>query len=84
MLSIRLPADIEDRLEQLAKVTGRTKEFHAREAILRHLEDLEDVYLAEQALTELCAGRDRTYSLEEVICDLGLEGFVRERRDHDV
>ena len=73
MLAIRLPADIEERLEHLAKATGRTKTFYAREAILQHLEDLEDVYLAEQALTELRAGRDRTYPLEEVIRDLGLE-----------
>lgn len=73
MLTIRLPADIEERLEQLAKATGRTKTFYAREAILRHLEDLEDVYLAEQALIELREGRSRTYTLEEVACDLGLE-----------
>ncbi len=73
MLTIRLPADIEKRLEQLAKATGRTKTFYAREAILRHLEDLEDVYFAEQALIELREGRSRTYTLEEVARDLGLE-----------
>ena len=61
MLTIRLPADIEERLEQLAKATGRTKTFYAREAILRHLEDLEDVYLAEQSLIELREGRSRTH-----------------------
>ena len=73
MLTIRLPADIEERLEQLAKATGRTKTFYAREAILRHLEDLEDVYFAEQALIELREGRSRTYTLEEVARNLGLE-----------
>ncbi|MCY4496893.1 MAG: TraY domain-containing protein [Rhodospirillaceae bacterium] len=67
------PADIEERLEHLAMATGRTKTFYARETILQHLEDLEDVYLAEQTLTELRAGRERTYPLEEVIRDLGLE-----------
>ena len=40
MLAIRLPAAIEKRLERLAKRTGRTKTYYAREAILRHLEDL--------------------------------------------
>ena len=49
MLAIRLPADIEGRLEALAKATGRTKTFSAREAILEHLSDLEDLYLAEHA-----------------------------------
>ena len=73
MLAIRLPADIEERLEHLAKVTGRTKTFYAREAILQHLEDLEDVYLAEQRLIDLREGRSRTYTLDEVARDLGLE-----------
>ena len=73
MLTIRLPADIEERLEELAKATGHTKSFYAREAILRHLEDLEDLYLAEQSLIELREGRSRTYTLDEVARDLGLE-----------
>ena len=73
MLAIRLPADIEERLERLAERTGRTKTFHAREAILRHLEDLEDVYLAEQRLVELWAGRSRTFTLDEVARELGQE-----------
>jgi len=46
MLAIRLPADVESRLEALAKSTGRTKTFYAREAIMEHLADLEDYYLA--------------------------------------
>ena len=45
MLAIRLPEEIEKRLDALAKATGRTKTFYAREAILEHLEDLEDIYL---------------------------------------
>ena len=46
MLAIRLPADIEARLTALAAKTGRTKTFYAREAILSHLDDMEDAYLA--------------------------------------
>ena len=56
MLAIRLPTDIEERLDRLAKATGRTKTFYAREAILEHLDDLEDLYLAEQRLIENRAG----------------------------
>ncbi len=33
-LAIRLPAEIEKRLDDLAKATGGTKTFYAREAIL--------------------------------------------------
>ena len=50
MLALRLPQDIEKRLAALAKKTGRTKTFYAREAILRHLEDLEDYHLARKRL----------------------------------
>lgn len=46
MLAIRLPEDIEARLTALATKTGRTKTFYAREAILEHLDDIEDAYLA--------------------------------------
>ena len=52
MLAIRLPAEVEDRLDALAKATGRTKTYYAREAILAYLEDLEDTYLAEKRLEE--------------------------------
>ena len=67
MLALRLPEEIEDRLNNLAKKTGRTKSFYAREAILEHLDDLEDLYLAEKRLEDLQAGRSRTYTLEEVM-----------------
>ena len=72
MLAIRLPADIEHRLEALAEATGRTKTFYAREAIVEHMDDLEDIYLAERRLEDLRAGRSRAFTLEEVERDLGL------------
>ena len=50
MLALRLPPEIEKRLDTLAKKTGRTKSFYAREAILRHIEDLEDYHLATKRL----------------------------------
>ena len=72
MLAIRLPADIEGRLEALAKATGRTKTFSAREAILEHLSDLEDLYLAEKRLAKVRSGKSKTYSLSAVEQELGL------------
>lgn len=72
MLAVRLPTEIEERLEKLAKTTGRTKTYYVRQAILEYLDDLEDLYLAEQRLIDLHAGRSRTYTLEEVERDLGL------------
>jgi RHH-type transcriptional regulator, rel operon repressor / antitoxin RelB len=72
MLAIRLPADIEKRLDRLAKRSGRTKTYYAREAILKHLEDLEDLQIAEERLRALRAGRSRTYTQEEIERELGL------------
>jgi RHH-type rel operon transcriptional repressor/antitoxin RelB len=46
MLALRLPPDIEQRLDVLAKKTGRSKSYYAREAILRHIEDIEDASVA--------------------------------------
>ncbi|MCF6194813.1 MAG: TraY domain-containing protein [Kangiellaceae bacterium] len=46
MLAIQLPEEIENRLSSLAAKTGRTKTFYAREAILEHLAEMEDKYLA--------------------------------------
>jgi RHH-type rel operon transcriptional repressor/antitoxin RelB len=72
MLAIRLPASIEKRLERLAKRTGRTKTFYAREAILQHLEDLEELYLAERALDRIRKGEEQTIPLEDVMKRHGL------------
>jgi RHH-type rel operon transcriptional repressor/antitoxin RelB len=74
MLAIRLPAEVETRLEVLAKATGRTKTFYAREAILEYLDDLEDLYLAEQRLIDIRAGKTQTVPLDEVIKRYGMEG----------
>ena len=74
MLAIRLPAEIEDRLDALAKATGRTKTFYAREAILEYIDDLEDVYLAEKRLEDIRAGRTKTIPLEKIMKRHGMEG----------
>ena len=73
MLAIRLPQAIEKRLEKLARRTGRTKSFYVREAILQHLEDLEDLYLAERTLKRIRNGEEKTFSLEDVLKRHGVE-----------
>jgi RHH-type transcriptional regulator, rel operon repressor / antitoxin RelB len=72
MLAIRLPEKIEKRLDRLAKRTGRTKTHYAREVVLRHLDDLEDIYHAEKALAAIRSGRSRTIPLEKVMRRHGL------------
>ena len=72
MLAIRLPHAIEKRLECLARRTGRTKTYYAREAILKHLDDLEDLYLAEGALERIRRGEERTIPIKTVMKRHGL------------
>jgi RHH-type transcriptional regulator, rel operon repressor / antitoxin RelB len=74
MLAIRLPLSIEKRLEKLARRTGRTKTYYARQAILEHLEDLEDMYLAEGVLERIRDGEERTIPLKRVMKRHGLAG----------
>ena len=68
MIAVRLPPGIEKRLERLARRTKRSKTFYVREAILQHLEDLEDYYLAVERLEDGLPG----VPLEEVERRLGL------------
>lgn len=71
--AVRLPDETFERLQALSARTGRTATYYIREAIETHLDDLEDRYLAEQALTRREAGQSRTYSLDELDTELGLD-----------
>lgn len=65
--SIRLTPETEQRLNALATMTGRSKAFYLRELIERGLDELEALYIAEQRLIDLKAGRSETVPLEEVM-----------------
>ena len=73
MLSIMLPESIERRLEKLAKRTGRTKTFYVHEAILQHLEEFEDLYLAERSLLRIHRGEKSSIPFADVVKRHGLE-----------
>ncbi len=68
MLAIRLPEEIEKRLDVLAKKTGRTKTYYVREAVIDHLEELEDIYLALQRLES----PKKRWSLEDLEKEIDL------------
>lgn len=63
--AVRLPVETYDRLKALADRTGRTTAYYIREALEEHLEDLEDIYLGEQALERIRRGEDEVISAEE-------------------
>ena len=72
-MAVRLPDEMYNRLKGLADKTGRSATYYLREAIQEHMDDLEDIYLAEQVRERIRKGEERTYTLEEVGQELGLE-----------
>lgn len=68
--SIRLPEDLEARLERLAARTGRTKSFYIKQAIEEHIADLEDFYLAERRMCEYDPAENAT--LDEMMIRHGV------------
>ncbi len=69
-MAIRLDDELYKRLSAVAKKTGRTATFYVREAIEEHLEDLEDRYLAEDALNKLNSGKDTVMTSDAFWNDL--------------
>ena len=72
-ISLRLPDDVEARLERLSRRTGRSKTFYMIEAITEKIDDLEDFYLAEEIAGRVRSGKEKVWSLDEVERDLGLD-----------
>ena len=70
-LSIRLDDDLAARLERLARLTGRSKSFYVKQAIEHHIEDLEDLYLAQRIAKRVAEGRERLIPLEQIERELG-------------
>ena len=69
MLAIRLEEELEQQLDLLVKTRGSNRSAIVREAIVRYLEDNEDLELARLALTDADGGK----SIAEVRKDLGLD-----------
>ena len=72
-ISLRLPDEIAERLDNLAKLTGRTKTYYLREAIFRHLDDMEDIYISESRLEELRSGKVKPLTLNDLIESHGVD-----------
>lgn len=71
MLAVRLDPELEARLEAVARRTGRTKSFYARQALVEKIEELEDMAALEEALRDPEAGR--TIGLDQMRRELGLD-----------
>ena len=71
--SVRLDPAVEARLDNLAQVTGRSKATVLHELIEQGLDELEDAVLAAAALKRIREGKEKTYTLDDVITELGLD-----------
>lgn len=74
MLTVRLPKEMEQRLDTLARQTKRPKSFYVRAALERCLEDLEDAYLAEARYEQFLTSGESATPLDAVLKRYGLDG----------
>ena len=70
--SMRITTDVAKRLENLSAKTERTKAFYVKQALLEHLQDMEDYYMAEKVMERVRKGEERIYTLDEAEHELGL------------
>jgi len=69
MISIRLPEEMETRINNLAKSTQRSKSFFVKEALSNYLDDMEDYY---DVLKRTTDENRNLISLEELENALGV------------
>ena len=80
-VTVRLTPDEEARLDALSRRTGRTKSFYVRTAIQTYLDDLEDIYAADEAMKDFENGGRRNRPITDLAAELGLtESDVAEGR----
>jgi len=75
IFSVRLPKDLEDRLNKLASATNRPKSCYVREALQKYLEDLEDAYLTEAEYEEFIKSGEKAIPVKKLEDKLGLPGY---------
>jgi RHH-type rel operon transcriptional repressor/antitoxin RelB len=75
--TVRLEPATEQRLDQLAQLTGHTKDFTLRQLIEIGLDDLEDAYFGAAVAERIRLGQERTFSLDDVVSELGLDPLHR-------
>lgn len=71
--SLRLPDELNTRLNALAQRTGRSKTFYILEAIREHLDDLEEAYEADIIMNRVRSGEEELYTSVEVEKMLALD-----------
>lgn len=70
LLSVRIENVLGERLERLAQDTHRSKSFYVKEALMKYIDNLEEIYIAEKRLEDLRAGREIVLSSQDMWDDL--------------
>ena len=71
--SVRMSDTTAEKLDKLSRLTGRSKSYYLREAIESSIDKLLYEYTLLNEVEEIRAGKAKTYSLEEVKAELGME-----------
>ena len=69
MIAVRIEKELEDRLTELARKTGRTKSYYIREALNQFLEEREDYLLGLAVLEQ----NEEYLPISKVRKELGLD-----------
>ena len=72
-IAIQLEPNVEKKLEALSVKAGKTKADYLHDAIVRAIEDIEDIYAADAAYESWREGKERTSTLQDVRRDLDLD-----------
>ena len=70
--SIRFSPEIEERLNILAKATGRAKSFYIKQMVEDNIDAIEDCYLAEATLKRIRSGKEQVHTSASGREQLGL------------
>lgn len=71
--SVRMREETSRKLDELTRLTGRTKAYYLREAIEKHIDQMLYEYTLLAELEAVRAGKLETFSLDEVAANCGLE-----------
>ena len=67
-----MPSDVDDRLAALSTLTGRSKTFYATQAIVEHIDDLEDAHLSSEIRARVRSGAEARIPLGDLLDEYGL------------
>ena len=72
VVTFRTTVENKERIDNLAKETKRSASYLYNFLLNEYLDDLEDIFLGEQAVEKLRSGKMKTVSADTLYKDLGL------------